>query len=81
MSEQNNSLYAVILIKYFDRRKEKDLYMSNQMPEEYSRLLKKPEARHRYWHIQKAGRDFFPESDSVFKLKLDELILKPSNAS
>ena len=36
---------------------------------EYSRPLKKPEARHRYWHIQKAERDFFPEAGEVFKLK------------
>ncbi|AFS83379.1 hypothetical protein [Candidatus Nitrosopumilus sediminis] len=39
--------------------------------DEYSRPLKKPEARHRYWHIQKADRDFFPESGVVFKLMLD----------
>ena len=37
--------------------------------DEYSRPLKKPEARHRYWHIQKADRDFFPDSGVVFKLK------------
>jgi hypothetical protein len=36
---------------------------------EYSRPLKKPEARHRYWHIQKAERDFFPEANEPFKLK------------
>ena len=29
---------------------------------EYSRPLKKPEAKHRYWHIKKADREFFPES-------------------
>ena len=37
--------------------------------DEYSRPLKKPEARHRYWHIQKDDRDFFPDSDVPFKLK------------
>ncbi len=36
---------------------------------EYSRPLKKPEARHRYWHIQKAERDFFPDAGVVFKLE------------
>ena len=42
------------------------------MMDEYSKPLKKPEARHRYWHIQKADRDFFPESDVKFKLKFHE---------
>ena len=42
--------------------------MSSDM-DEYSRPLKKPEARHRYWHIQKAERDFFPDTDDIFKLK------------
>ena len=41
------------------------------MMAEYSRPLKKPEARHRYWHIKKDDRDFFPESDITFKLKFD----------
>ena len=36
---------------------------------EYSRRLKKPEARHRYWHILKAERDFFPDAHVIFKLK------------
>lgn len=36
---------------------------------EYSRHLKKPEARHRYWHIQKDDRNFFPESNKNFNLK------------
>lgn len=39
---------------------------------EYSRPLKKPEARHRYWHVQKADREFFPDSDVVFKLKFHD---------
>ena len=37
--------------------------------EEYSRPLKKPEARHRYWHIQKDDRSFFPDAGEIFKLK------------
>jgi hypothetical protein len=40
--------------------------------DEYSRPLKKPEARHRYWHIVKADRDFFPDSGVVFKLKFHD---------
>lgn len=40
--------------------------------EQYSRPLKKPEARHRYWHILKEDRDFFPESGKIFKLKFHE---------
>jgi len=39
--------------------------------EEYSRPLKKPEAKHRYWHIQKADREFFPESGVPFLLRFD----------
>ena len=39
--------------------------------EEYLKTLSRPEARHRYWHIQKEGREFFPESLQVFKLKFD----------
>ena len=40
--------------------------------DEYSRPLKKPEARHRYWHIVKADREFFPDSGVIFKLKFHE---------
>jgi len=39
--------------------------------DEYSRTLGKSEAKDRYWHIQKADRGFFPESDVAFKLKFD----------
>ena len=39
---------------------------------EYSRPLKKPEARHRYWHIMKGDRDFFPEAGEIFKLKFHD---------
>lgn len=38
---------------------------------EYSRPLNRPEAKHRYWHIKKDERDFFPESNIPFKLKFD----------
>ena len=38
---------------------------------EYFKKLNKPEARHRYWHLQKADRQFFPESLETFKLKFD----------
>ena len=37
----------------------------------YSRPLKKPEARHRYWHIIKEDRDFFPDANVPFKLEFD----------
>ncbi len=30
--------------------------------DEYSRPLKRSEAKHRYWHIKKEDREFFPES-------------------
>ena len=39
--------------------------------EEYSRPLGKSEAKDRYWHIRKADRGFFPESDVAFTLKFD----------
>jgi len=41
------------------------------MPSEYIKNLNKPEARHRYWHIQKADREFFPEAHEIFKLEFD----------
>ena len=36
---------------------------------EYIKRISRPEARHRYWHIHKDSRDFFPESGVVFKLE------------
>lgn len=39
--------------------------------EEYSKILSRPEARHRYWHIPKGDRDFFPESNIQFKMEFD----------
>ena len=40
--------------------------------EEYSRPLNRPEAKHRYWHIMKADRDFFPDAHVAFKLKFHD---------
>ena len=57
----------------FDQRKEK--HCSAQCcidMEEYSRPLNRPEAKHRYWHIMKADRDFFPEAHETFKLKFHD---------
>ena len=34
-------------------------------------MIRKAEARHRYWHIQKSDRDFFPEDSVQFKLEFD----------
>jgi len=39
---------------------------------EYSRPLKKAEARHRYWGILKDERDFFPDAGEIFKLKFHD---------
>ena len=41
------------------------------MPEEYRKTLNRPEARHRYWHVLKDDRNFFPEANEIFKLKFD----------
>ncbi|MEM3112608.1 MAG: hypothetical protein QXY90_06170 [Candidatus Anstonellales archaeon] len=38
---------------------------------EYQKILSRPEARHRYWHISKADRGFFPDGNISFKLKFD----------
>ena len=43
---------------------------------EYSRPLKRPEARHRYWHIAKGDRDFFPAANEMFELKFHEKTYK-----
>ena len=37
--------------------------------DEYSKPLNRPEAKHRYWHIVKADRDFFPEAREEFKIE------------
>jgi len=42
------------------------------MSEEYHKTLNRPEARHRYWHIAIADRDFFPPSNETFKLEFDK---------
>jgi len=41
------------------------------MEEEYHKTLNRPEARHRYWHILKDDRNFFPEAQVNFKLEFD----------
>lgn len=38
---------------------------------EYTKILSRPEARHRYWHVQKADREFFPDTNEMFKLEFD----------
>ncbi|MEO9309606.1 MAG: hypothetical protein ABI337_04860 [Nitrososphaera sp.] len=38
---------------------------------EYRKVLSRPEARHRYWHIRKAERNFFPETGKIFRLSFD----------
>ncbi len=40
--------------------------------EQYSRSLKKSEARHRYWHILKEEQDFFPDVNEMFTLKFHD---------
>ncbi len=41
------------------------------MTKEYYKTLNMPEARHRYWHIPKAERDFFPDAHIEFKIEFD----------
>ena len=41
------------------------------MAEDYHKTLNRPEARHRYWHIQKADREFFPDEHVGFKIEFD----------
>jgi len=44
------------------------------MPEEYNKTLNRPEARHRYWHIYKEDRSFFPKAHETFKLDFHGVI-------
>ena len=39
------------------------------MQTEYSKPLSQPEAKHRYWHIQKMDKGFFPEPLVEFTLE------------
>ena len=41
------------------------------MTEEFQKIINQPEARHRYWHIIKDDREFFPEAHETFKLEFD----------
>ena len=43
---------------------------------EYTKILSRPEARHRYWHIHKADRDFFPDSGEIFEIKFHDRIFE-----
>ena len=38
---------------------------------EFTKRLNRPEARHRYWHILKDDREFFPDAHETFKLEFD----------
>ena len=42
------------------------------MSGEFLKTVNRPEAKHRYWHIQKADRDFFPPSHEEFELKFHD---------
>ena len=42
------------------------------MSDEYFKTVNRPEARHRYWHLPVAARDFFPEAGEMFKLKFHD---------
>ena len=46
------------------------------MNEEYTKILSRPEARHRYWHIHSTDRNFFPKASEIFKLEFDGKIFK-----
>ncbi|MBI1828789.1 MAG: hypothetical protein HY222_06250 [Thaumarchaeota archaeon] len=46
------------------------------MPDEYTKIISQPEARHRYWHINAADRSFFPESSELFKVEFDGKIFQ-----
>ena len=44
------------------------------MSSEYIKKLNKPEARHRYWHIIKSDREFFPDEHETFKMEFDDKV-------
>ncbi len=44
------------------------------MENKYRKILNHPEARHRYWHIIKEDRDFFPSAHEIFKLKFHDKV-------
>lgn len=44
------------------------------MEKEYRKTINKPEGRHRYWHIIKEDRDFFPDAHEIFKLKFHDRV-------
>jgi len=44
------------------------------MENEYKKTLNRPEGKHRYWHIIKEDRDFFPLTNKIFKLKFQKKV-------
>jgi len=44
------------------------------MSEEYRKILNRPEAKHRYWHVKKDERSFFPAAHEIFELEFNEKI-------
>jgi len=44
------------------------------MENKYRKTINRPEGRHRYWHIIKEDRDFFPPANKIFKLKFQEKV-------
>jgi len=44
------------------------------MEKEYRKTISSSEGRHRYWHITKEDRDFFPDAHEIFKLKFHDRV-------
>jgi len=38
---------------------------------EFTKMLNRSEARHRYWSVSKTDREFFPAAHETFKLEFD----------
>jgi len=45
--------------------------MQSELSDQFNKVLTRPEARHRYWHIHKSDRGFFPPALETFKLEFD----------
>ena len=43
---------------------------------EYTKILSRPEARHRHWHVHKADGAFFPDSGEMFEIKFHDEIFE-----
>ena len=50
--------------------------MQNNLSDTFNKVLSRPEARHRYWHIHKSDREFFPQSLKIFKLQFDNKVFE-----